>query len=359
MPLTTIIRERRIGLSTSEQMLFAKRLSFLVGAGMPLHECMQILKEQAMTAKTATLYERMSAHIAEGKSLAVSMESFHRVFSDFAINIIYTGELSGNLASNLSYLAEELRKRHALRKKIIGALIYPAIVAIATIGIAVLLTVYLFPKIMPIFTSMDVALPVTTRALLATSLFLKKFGLVLLGGLVTASVIAYTARLRMPYVRESSDRLLLAIPLVGRLAKLYNTTTVCRTMGTLLRSGMTVSEAIGVTSKTLHNHAYRRRLQQLAHEAQSGKPLSVLMGGAPALFPSTARHLVGTGEQSGNLSGTLIYLADMYESDVDDLTKNISQAVEPVLMIGMGLVVGFVAISVITPIYEITQTLQK
>lgn len=346
-------------LSANDQMVFAKRLAFLVGSGMPIFECMHVLKNQAPSPRTEVMFDIIIDDVANGRLLSASLARFENAFGEFAINIIRTGELSGNLASNLTHLSEELRKKYLLRKKIIGAMIYPIIVTVATIAIATLLTVYIFPKIVPIFKTMDLALPVTTKALLWVSTFLQKNGVLVACTSVAVLVGVWFFRRKNSTFRALTDRLILAFPLVGTIALRYNMANFCRTMSLLIKSGMTIAEALKITGESMPNRVYGNVCRSLIKSADSGKPLSELLNKAPRFFPELARHLIATGEASGNLAATLAYLADMYESDVDDLTKNLSQAIEPVLMIAMGLVVGIVAISVITPIYEITRGIQN
>lgn len=345
--------------SSKEQVLFAKRLSFLVSASVPLLESLHVLKEQSKSPRLTRLYDALIADVAAGQTLSSSLKKFQRAFGLFAVNIIKVGEMSGVLSQNLIYLADELKKRHELKRKIQGALIYPIIVSVATIGVAGVLTVYIFPKIMPIFISLNVELPLTTRALLWLSLFLQSWGLYVLVGIVVF-VFAWTAALRaLPPLRYAVDQLILRLPITGPIALYYNMTTIARTLGLMLKSGVVLSEAMRVVGETMENSRYRKLCLDIALEIQTGKRLSVLMQKYPRYFPPMMTHLIAIGERTGNLSGSLIYLADMYEADVDDMTKNLSNSIEPILMLVMGLIVGLVAVSVITPIYQVTQSLQR
>jgi len=352
-------RPMRMRLSISDQMLFAKRLSFLVGANVPLLESFHMLQAQTHSRRLKALYQVIIGDISNGQSLSSALKKFGSTFGAFTINIIKIGESSGTLSQNLMYLAEELKKRHLLRKKIISALVYPIIITVATLLIAGLLTVFIFPKIMPIFTSLNVTLPWSTRALLWLSLFLKEYGIWLIVGIIiTIFGIGILRRLWFPF-RFVMDRLVLALPFSGAIARSYNMANYSRTLGILLKSGLPVAEALHIGAETIENRAFRRAARTVAGRSLSGKQLSDLLAEQHIYFPQLLFHMVGVGERTGNLSGSLTYLADFYESEVDEMTRNLSSAIEPVLMIVMGLLVGFVAVSVITPIYEITQTLQR
>jgi type IV pilus assembly protein PilC len=342
-----------------DQKLFAKRMSFLVKAGVPILESLHILKSQSKSRGTVAVFEGVIVDVSNGQYLHTALGKFNRLFGDFAVNIIKVGETSGGLADNLEYLAVELEKRHALRKKVLGALVYPAFVTVATLGVSALLTAYIFPKILPIFSSLSVELPITTRALLAVSNFLRDYGLISLGVLVLVIIGVLVLHRTNETFRHILDRLLLKIPIVGRIALNYNMANFCRTLGTLLRGGMNVTEAIKVTGDTTANLAYRREYHRISEKVMIGQQISTHLVEYPGYYPAILSHMIAIGEKTGNLSDTLLYLSDMYENEVDELTKNLSNSIEPVLMIFLGLLVGFVAVAVITPIYEVTKGLSR
>jgi type II secretory pathway component PulF len=346
-------------LSITEQMLLAKRLSFLMGANVSVVEAFSVLKEQTRSLRVQHVYDRIISDVSSGQYIHTSLAKFGTTFGSFIVNIIKVGELSGSLSQNLAYLAEELKKRHLLQKKVTGALVYPVIITIATFGVTGLLTVFIFPKIMPIFASLKVELPLTTQILLAVSLFLRDNGLWVILGLVVFVVVVKILYARIYAMRVALDRITLDIPIVGPVIRAYHIANFCRTLGLLLKSGMTLLEGVHIMSKTMGNEMHARALLRVAEGVRSGKQLSVMLATEKSLFPHMMTHMIGVGERTGNLSGTLTYLSDYYESEVDDLTKNLSSAIEPVLMIVMGLLVGLVAVSVITPIYEITNKLSR
>ena len=346
-----------IRFSTKEQTLFAKRMSFLVKAGVPLIECLHLIRAQTESKTKKRVYDSVIGDIANGQYLSTSLGKFKRFFGEFAINLIRVGEESGILSQNLAYLADELEKKHALQRKVLGALVYPIFITVATLGVTVMLTAYIFPKLMPIFTSLNVNLPLTTRALIAISEYIRDWGLLTFLGLIAALVAFFVVRVRFEALRMLTDRLLLKIPLAGNIAHSYNLTNFSRTLGLLLRSGLTLTTALEITGDTTKNRAYRQACREMATQVMRGEPLSRGLGERPKLYPTILTHMIAIGEKTGNLSTTLTYLGEMYEGEVDDLTKGLSSSIEPVLMVVMGLIVGIIAVSVITPIYEITQHL--
>lgn len=344
-------------LSIKEQTFFVKRLSFLIKAGIPVRDSLMMIRDQTKKSGYASMLETVIASVSSGQKLSTSLDKFKNMFSDFTINIIGFGEQSGILSENLEYVADELHKRQALRKKIISASVYPLIVTIATIGITAFLIIYLFPKIMPIFRSINLSLPLSTRIVLAVSNFSIRFGLIGLVLIIAAS-ISFSLALKKSYkVRLYFDSLLLKLPVVGKIIIDYNLANFARTLGLLLKSGITIGEALQILANTTSNQVYKKEFTELFHAVNRGSKISAYLGKKKQLFPDMATHIVAAGEHSGNLPDSLMYLSDMYETEIDDFTKNLGSIVEPVLMIIMGLLVGFIAISIITPIYGITQHL--
>ncbi len=344
-------------LTLKEQIFFAKRLSFFIHAGVPLIEALDIIRTQTKAKTKKELFNSIQKDIAEGQYLATSLARTGGIFNDFAINIIRVGEGSGILKENLSYLADELTKRKELRSKVTSALVYPAFITVATLGITILLTVFIFPKIMPIFVSLHVPLPLTTRALIAISAFLKSWGLLTLFLLILVCIALLILRNTYVRVRLITDSLLLSLPLAGSIAKNYNLANYSRTLGLMLRSGIPITTAMGVVSETTPNLLYKNAYAEITDVLVRGETVSQGLSRFPKLFPDVLTHMVSVGEKTGSLAQTLIYLAELYETEVNDLTKNLSSSIEPILMIVMGLIVGLIAVSIITPIYAITQHL--
>lgn len=346
------------GFSVREQMLFAKRLSFLITASVPILESLYILKEQAHTSRSKKLYDILITHIAEGQYLHTTLKKT-KAFSDYVINIIRVGEMSGTLSKNLIYLAEELEKRDNLRRKIIGATFYPIVITLATLGLTGLLTVYIFPKIMPIFISLHVELPITTRVLLFVSQFLSHHGLELILGLILLVGAIWIAVAAHKDIRYWTHRLLLMMPIFGNTALSYTMANACRTLSLLLKSGMQVTSALEVVAQSTQNEVFAREFLALQRRVETGESLSKAIASRKGRFPILVGHMIAIGERTGSLADSLRYLSDLYDAEVDDITKNLSSVLEPVLMIVMGIVVGLVAVSVITPIYAITQKLTR
>lgn len=342
--------------STQEQAHFAKRLAMVLRSGIPIMEGLTMLSSQYQNRSSAYIYSQLIEQVSNGQTLSFGMQSFTNVFGDFCINIVKVGETSGTLHENLDYLAEELKKKQALKKKVIGALVYPAVIVFATVGISLVLTVYIFPKITPIFQSFHSELPVTTRVLMSLSNFLIHSGVWALLGVI-ALCFVYGFSLRLKSFHLMMDHVLLRMPLFGKLSQYYNIANITRTLSLLLKSDVGIVMALSIVADSTKNIAYKNAVRSIEKEVMKGQKISTELLARSALFPPMMSQMVIVGERTGNLSDSLMYISNMYEEEISDLTKNLTTMIEPVLMVVMGLVVGFIAISIITPIYGITQQL--
>jgi type IV pilus assembly protein PilC len=340
-------------LSIKDQASFAKKLAFLIRADVPIMESLRMIKNQSSFSRVK-IFEQVLNDVTSGQFLSASLAKHRNTFGTFAINIIKVGEEAGILDKNLEYLAEELKKRQELKKKILGAMVYPAFISLATIGVTALITVYIFPKLMPIFESVSFTLPLTTRILMAISGFMISYGFYLSVGLIALMIgIIFTYKKVKPF-NLAMSRILIGVPIFGPLFQSYHMANFCRTFGLLLNCQIGIINAANITGDATANLMYKREISTLSEQITRGKRVAEYLEQRQALFPEMVHQMVSIGETAGNLGDTLLYLSDHYEGEVNDITKNLSNSLEPILLVVMGFVVGFVAVSVITPIYELT-----
>ncbi len=340
--------------STEDQVLLARHLAVMAKAGMPLLESVKMIQKETTSRSLIKILNQVVEDVSNGQFLSASLAKFQNVFGNLFINLIRVGESAGILAENLNYLADELKKKRELKKKVTGALIYPAVIFGATFGITILLTVFIFPKILPIFKSLNVELPITTRILIWVSDSLTNYGGWIALGALVFLIMLYGVSL-IQKVRYFMHWALLKLPVFGKIARGVNLANMTRTLGLTLKSGVRVVEAMTITAESLSNKIYQKELLKAAEGIRRGEALGPILEKKKKLFPSIVTQMVTVGETSGTLSETLLYLSDFYEGEVNESTKNLSTVLEPLLMLTMGVVVGFVAISIITPIYAITQ----
>jgi type IV pilus assembly protein PilC len=342
----------------AERILFSQHLSMMIKAGMTEIESLKLIRKQIKSRGFGKILDRVIADVENGQFLSESLNQFKNAFGDLFINIIKLGEVSGTLSENLNYLAEEIKKDRALRAKVRSALIYPFVLLFATVGITGALIFFVLPKIIPVFSTLGIKLPVMTRILIATTHFILNYYLWIFVGIIGLVIICLIA-LRIKKIRYFYHRLLLLMPIVGKITIGYQTSNFTRTLGLLLKSGIKIVEAISISSSIASNLVYRKFLSEASKRIQRGETLYKYLEENPSLFTPTVSRMVEVGEKTGNLDHNLLYLAEFYENEVDEKIKNLSSVLEPILLIVMGLLVGFIAISIITPIYEVTQNIGR
>lgn len=341
-------------ISIRDKVILAKHLAVMLDAGIPLREALSVLVEQLTQPSLRHILTIAIVDMDNGLSLHTSLEKFPKLFDAFFTNAVAVGEASGTLPNALRYLATQLEKAQDLRGKIRSALFYPAIVLIGAAGIAIYLAFYLLPKLVPIFTSLRVTLPPTTRALLIASRWLQLHWLALLLGLLIF-IVALTLISRLRRVRYAEERVLLALPMVGSLAKNIVTARFSRILGTLLQSGVKIVPALSLTANSLENLVYQKAFQKISEAVERGETVGSVLNLHARLFSKTTRSMVGVGERTGKLPESLLALAEFTEREVDNATRNLSTMIEPITLLFVGLLVGFIAISIITPIYQLTE----
>lgn len=343
--------------SVSEKMLFTKHLSIMIRSGMPLLDSLWMLRRQARSKTFQRIINQLIVDVDNGQFLSVSLEKQKSIFGNFFINIIRVGEASGTLADNLNYLHEELRKSYELRRKVKAAMTYPIIVLLATIGISSILLFVVFPQIMPIFDSFKIQLPITTRILIAIIKFFTHYGwLAAIGAIILAFAISFLLKVRV--VKFFWHKIILSAPFIGPASQNVNMTAFARTLASLLKSGIKIVDALNIVAGTMPNVVYQYEIKKVAETIKKGEAMSNYLLTSEKYFPPTFSQMIEVGESTGHLDENLAYLADFYEAEVDERFKNLSTILEPLLILVMGVLVGFVVLSIITPIYTLTQNLK-
>jgi len=339
----------------AEKILFTKHLSMMVKSGMTEIESVKLLARQVKSKSFKTILTAVVTDLENGQFLSNALKPYGNVFGNLFISIINLGEKSGTLAENLEFLSKDLKESKALRSKVRAALIYPSILLIATIGVISTLVFLILPKILPIFDSLKAELPITTRILIKVSTVLREEFL-LISLAIAAAIAIWIILLRISKVRYFIHRILLVLPFAGSISKKYNMANLTRSLGILLKSGVRIVEAISTASEMTDNLVYKEALGKVAEEVRRGQELHEYLEKTPNLFPLTVTRMIEVGEKTGNLEENLAYLSEFYKNEVDDTVANLSSVLEPALLLIMGGLVGFVAISIITPIYQITQS---
>lgn len=343
---------RFIKISLTDKLMFTRNLSVMISSGLPLSRAVKNIATQTKSKKFSSILNEVCDNIQSGGTFADGLAKYPGVFDELFVNMVRVGETSGNLEEVLLILSQQLEKEHALISKVKGALTYPAVIVVAMIGIAILMLTYILPKLTSVFIDMQVELPASTKFVIAISDTLRHHGI-----LVGAVFVALIIFLRFFLMTEAGKRtvgfLSIKTPVVKNMVIKVNCSRFARIYSSLLKSGVPAMEALKIISHTLTNFYYRQAIEDGVEKIQKGVALSEIIGKYPKIFPILTIQMLQVGEETGKTDQILLKLAEFYEGEVDQLSKNMSSIIEPVLMIFIGSAVGFFAVSMLQPMYSI------
>lgn len=330
---------------------FSRQLATLIESGITILTTLQLLEEQAFRPVFSKVIAGLVSELRGGSSLSQALSKYPEAFSYTYCQVVKAGEQAGNLEVGLRQIAGYMERQVATKKRIRGALAYPMVVLFMAIGVFVLLITVALPPLVGLFTALGTELPWMTRSLIAISNFLTNYKFYLLGGvaIVAISVIGY---LRLPAGKLTMDRLLLKLPLIGPINIQRNVGHFCRTASMLLKAGLLLPQTMSIVIQTVGNRIIRQTLKEVREKLVQGQGLSQPMA-AIDLFPRLMVEMVSVGEKTGNLDSTLATLGDYYEQRVDQRVNTLISMIGPALTAGVGLIVAFIALSIITPLYSI------
>lgn len=331
---------------------FTKNFSVMLGAGLTVVEALSIAEEQSR-GKLKRMLRSMIQFVEQGNGLAEAVAQHHRQFPGIYSDVIRTGELSGTLSRNLNQLAARLADDIELRRKVRGAMIYPMVIMVGLVALGTVLSVFVFPRFIKLFKSLDVPLPTMTKIVLGVAQWMNQYWGWLLLGLAVA-LVAIRLLSRIPLFERLWHRVLLHLPIVGPIIQAVNLARFTGTLGSLLKSGVPITEALHSVTHSCTNLLYQRSISQAVQSIEHGDTLSSVVHRYPNLYPPLVTRMIGVGERTGQLADLLLYLGNYYNGEVDSSTKQLGILIEPLLLIAIGLVVIVVGLSVITPIYQFT-----
>jgi len=338
--------------SLTEKMMFIKHMAVMVKAGMPIPRILEILTIQSKSRYFREVLTNIKEEIKTGKSLADSMEKYPKIFPPIFSSSIRIGEVGGNLEEVLELLAVQLEKEHDIRGKVKGAMIYPSVIVVAMIVIAILMMIFVVPNLIKVFADMNIELPLSTRLIIGSSQFMNNHIFLSLGILILIPASVYFF-LQTELGKNTFSFIGLHFPVIGGIIKKINTARFARTLSSLLKSGVAIVNALDIISDSLGNVYFKRALKAAGEGVQKGAPLHEAIEKFPNLFPPVVTQMIKVGEETGSSEQIMAQLADFYEKEVDELTKNLSSVIEPALILIIGGAVGFFAISVIQPMYTV------
>ena len=331
--------------------IWTRQLAGLVGAGLPLERALTALADEAEEPRQRELVAHLRAEVNAGSPFARALTGAPREFDDVYRAVVATGEQSGQLGRVLEKLADDLEEQQALKSKLIGATLYPAIVSVVAIVIVVFLVTYVVPQVAQVFAGSKKALPLLTTVMLAISAFLRQWGWALVLGLVGAFGLLVLMR-RNEATRERLDAGMLTLPLVGKLARGYNAARFAGTLAMLAGSGVPILKALQAAAETLSNRAMRADAMAALVQVREGAPLASALA-SKARFPGLLAMFARLGEQTGELPAMLQRAATQLGAEVQRRAMQTATILEPLLIVVMGAVVMVIVLAVLLPIIQL------
>ncbi len=341
---------------SADKIVFSRNLAAMLAAGLPLSRAIGILARQTRSKLLRQTIEGVEHELREGFPLNAAFARYPKVFSPLLVAMARAGEASGTLADALMTAAVQMEKSYTLRKKIRGAMIYPAIVLTVMAMVGVIMLIYVVPQLAATFASLGTTLPLPTRIVLGVSTFVLSYSVLLITGIIVL-VAAIVLLLRTNKGKRIYDRALLRIPIVGGITVKSNCARTARTLAALLKAGVSPLVALEITEEAVANTRFRDVIASARGVLEKGRPLSQAFLDAGEVYPPMFSEMAAVGEETGDIAGMLARVAEFYETDVEEETKDMSTIIEPILMVVIGAGVGFFAISMIAPIYSMSNSL--
>ncbi|MGH8218612.1 MAG: type II secretion system inner membrane protein GspF [Steroidobacteraceae bacterium] len=342
--------------SAADLSLLTRQLATLVRAGLPLEESLLAVSQQTEKPRVQSIILGVRSRVMEGHTLADGFAEFPRVFPEIYRATVSAGEQSGHLDRVLERLADYTESREEMRQKILGAMLYPIVLTVMCFAIVSGLLAYVVPKVVAVFQSTHAQLPLATRALIALSGLLRSYGLALLVVAVIA-VVLVSRLLRKPVPRRRFHRLLLALPLAGKLARGFNTARFTRTLSILTASAVPVLEALRIAGEVVTNLPMHDAIVETSQRVREGAPIGRSLA-ASRLFPPMTVHLISSGEASGELESMLEQASASQERELDGLLTAMVGLLGPLLIVLMGVIVMGIVFAMLLPIFEMNQLIR-
>lgn len=345
-----------IRIKFKEKMFFASNLAEMISAGLSLSRALGVIERQSENPKMKEVAKGLLVTIDQGGSFARALGAYPKVFSPIMVAMVEAGEKSGRMPESLRIVADQMNKTYMLRKKIRGAMMYPAIILVAMILIGVLMLVYIVPTLSATFEELGADLPFTTQLIVSLSDFIGNHYL-LFFGIVIGGIIALVRLSKTRRGGRMLSYLVLHFPIFASITREMNAAVTARTISSLLSSGVDVVESLEIAERVLQNDYYKEVMAKAREDVPKGKTLSRVFQDAEKLYPAFVGEMVLVGEETGKLADMLLKLAIFYENEVDSVTKDLSTVIEPLIMVFVGAGVGFFALSMIQPIYSLGNNL--
>jgi len=347
---------KRHKVSLPDKIIFTRQLALMIKAGLPLTNALESLAKQTGNDYFREVILQLIKEVKGGRPLSSVLTNYPHVFAEVYVAVVKAGESTGQLAEVLFNLADQQEKQAEIISKVRGALLYPAVILVALIGVVFLIVFFVLPSLQSIFLDFGSDLPLTTRILFSSSTIIRKYYLEFFGGLIALVYLGKWWAGR-PTGRMVYDRLKVSVPIFGPLTKKVYMANFSRTMAMLVHASLPILQSIKIVQKTINNELYNKSFEAITTAVENGQSLSKAID-RQEIFPPMVGQLIGLGEESGDLEAVFLEIARFYDSEVDNITRNMASLIEPIMIVIMGLGVGFIVASVLGPIYKLTSAIQ-
>jgi type IV pilus assembly protein PilC len=334
---------------------FTRQLSTMVSAGLPIARALEVLSSQSTNSKLKKIISDVLKSVEGGASLSASFSLYPKVFSNTYVSLVRAGESSGKLDVILKKLADNMEADRELNSKFKSAMIYPIVILVAMMAVMLILMVFVMPKLTTMYEGMQIELPATTKMIINVSNFMAKYIyliLIVIVGLVIVIRSFFSSERGKNFVSEIIGK----VPVFGKITLMKDYSSFSRTLSLLINAGVPIVDALNIVSVTMSGMPLRRAIQEAARQVEKGNSLSSFFKSNSA-FPPLIGQMMGVGEETGKTDEVLERVAVYYEGEVNNLVKGLSSALEPLILVILGVMVGFLIISVITPIYKLTSAI--
>ena len=344
------------GVGLKEKMFFARNLQVMIASGLPLPRAIETLSSQTKSKKFQKALLNIKEDVIKGKSFSEALSIYPDIFSELFLSMVKVGEEAGTLDEVLKILAQQMERENTLKSKIMGAMLYPAVIIVAMLGIGILMLVMVVPQLAATFKELEIELPATTKFVMGLATFLvEKWYLVIL--ILVFFIFFFLQAKRTKRGKATIDSLLLKLPIISPIIRKTNAAQTVRTLSSLIASGVPIVRALEIVSGTLGNVYFKKAISEAAERVRKGEKLSEALKPYQDIYSLTVIQMIAVGEETGETSNILEKLADFFEEEVGRATENLASVIEPVIMLIIGAAVGFFAISMVQPMYSMLQGL--
>lgn len=348
----TLLRKFSERITLSDIASITRQFSTMITAGLPITDALIIIRAQSKSTMREVIGQIL-ADVEGGSSLTDALAKHPKVFSPVYISLVRSGEEGGVLDEVMVRLADNLEKQKEFRSKVKGALIYPAIVIIGMIGVAIIMMVFVVPRMTTLYDEFEAELPTATRLLISLSSFMQRFWLTL-PVIGAAALWLFLGFAKTPAGRRRLDGWKFKIPIAGSLQKQIILVEFTRTLGLLIGAGVSILEALKVVSGVVDNVIVSEGIDKSAEQVEKGFPLAYTLSNQPEIFPPILSQMLSVGEETGKLDEVLMKVSHVFEQESEESVKGLTAAIEPLIMITLGIGVAFLVLAIIMPIYNLT-----